>query len=120
MKFYEVVPNISLTQHAITVRPIGFSGKTFRRLPADLQDCVMQGGTEGGKLGRQTESSEDPAKLAKMESAGLLKTHEFRSEERRAGKTCATTCRSRRSPYHYKQNDHHPTAAQPTTHHPQT
>src|SRR3546814_16163773 len=31
MKFYEVGPNISLTQHAITVRPIGFSGKTFRR-----------------------------------------------------------------------------------------
>src|SRR3546814_405943 len=77
MKFYEVGPNISLTQHAITVRPIGFSGKTFRRLPADLQDCVMRGGMEGGKLGRQIESSEDSAKLAKMESDGLLKTHEF-------------------------------------------
>ena len=30
MKFYEVGPYISLTQHAITVRPVCFSGKTFR------------------------------------------------------------------------------------------
>src|SRR3546814_13684367 len=31
-----------------------------------------------------------------------------RSEERRVGKECVSTCRSRRSPYHYKkQNNHH-------------
>jgi len=77
MKFYEVGPEISLTQHAITVRPIGFSGKTFRKLPADLQACVMKGGLEGGKLGRDIESGEDSAKLAKMEKDGLLKTHKF-------------------------------------------
>jgi len=77
MKFYEVGPDISLTQHAITVRPIGFSGKTFRKLPADLQACVMKGGLEGGKLGRDIESGEDSAKLAKMEKDGLLKTHKF-------------------------------------------
>src|SRR3546814_13861110 len=65
MKFYEVGPNISLTQHAITVRPLGFSGKTFRRLPADLPDCVMPGGMEGGKFGRQIESSEDSAKIGR-------------------------------------------------------
>jgi TRAP-type C4-dicarboxylate transport system substrate-binding protein len=44
MKFYEVGPEISLTQHAITVRPIGFSGKTFRKLPDELQECVMKAG----------------------------------------------------------------------------
>ena len=44
MKFYEVGPEISLTQHAITVRPIGFSGKTFRKLPADLQECIISMG----------------------------------------------------------------------------
>lgn len=77
MKFYEVGPEISLTQHAITVRPIGFSGKTFRKLPADLQDCIRKGGKEGGKYGRDIESGEDSAKLAKMESDGLLRTHKF-------------------------------------------
>src|SRR3546814_14730483 len=28
--------------------------------------------------------------------------HKQRSEERRVGKECVSTCRSRRSPYHYK------------------
>src|SRR3546814_20240362 len=102
MKFYEVGPNISLTQHAITVRPIGFSGKTFRRLPADLQDCVMQGGMEGGKPGRQIESSEDYATLAKMESDGLLKPHEFSPEATRVGKECVSRCRAWCSTDHKK------------------
>ncbi len=50
MKFYEVGPNISLTQHAITVRPICFSGKTFRKLPPDLQAAILKAGKEAGKL----------------------------------------------------------------------
>ena len=31
MKFFEVGPNLSMTEHAITIRPICFSGKTFGR-----------------------------------------------------------------------------------------
>ncbi len=77
MKFYEVGPEISLTQHAITVRPIAFSGKTFRRLPEDLQAAILKAGKEAGAHGRQIESSEDEAKLQKMESEGKLKTHQF-------------------------------------------
>src|SRR3546814_15599209 len=30
-----------------------------------------------------------------------------RSEERRVGKECVSTCRSRWSPYHYKKNNEH-------------
>src|SRR3546814_17448633 len=30
-----------------------------------------------------------------------------RSEERRVGKECVSTCRSRWSPYHYTKNQHH-------------
>jgi TRAP-type C4-dicarboxylate transport system substrate-binding protein len=78
MKFYEVGPHISLTKHAITVRPLAFSGKTFRRLPKDLQDCIVKSGGPAGKHGREIESSQDSEKLAKMEKAGLLKTHEFK------------------------------------------
>ena len=37
MKFYEVGPNLAMTEHAITIRPLCFSAKTFRALPADLQ-----------------------------------------------------------------------------------
>ena len=42
MKFYEVGPNINLTQHAITIRPICFSGKTFKKLPPEDQSRIRQ------------------------------------------------------------------------------
>lgn len=77
MKFYEVGPEISLTQHAITVRPLCFSGKTFRRLPEDLQAAIIRAGREAGAYGRQLESTEDAAVLAKMEEDGKLRTHVF-------------------------------------------
>src|ERR1700680_979179 len=41
MKFYEVAPNLAMTQHAITIRPICFSGKTFKALTPDLQAAVL-------------------------------------------------------------------------------
>jgi TRAP-type transport system periplasmic protein len=77
MKFYEVGPNISLTQHAITVRPICFSGKTLRKLPPELQAAIAKAGKEAGKFGRDLESSNDSALLAKLEKEGKLKTIPF-------------------------------------------
>ncbi len=81
MKFYEVGPEISLTQHAITVRPLCFSGKTFRRLPADLQAAIIRAGREAGAWGRQAESSEDAAILAKLKAEGKLRTHPFKQRD---------------------------------------
>ncbi|WP_299649583.1 TRAP transporter substrate-binding protein [uncultured Jannaschia sp.] len=77
MKFYEVGPDIALTKHAITVRPIAFSNATFERLSPEEQECVIEAGKAGGKLGRDVESGQDGEKLAAMEEAGLLTTHEF-------------------------------------------
>jgi len=77
MKFYEVGPNLLMTQHAITIRPIAFSGKTFKRLPADLQAAIIKAGKEAGAYGRQVESGEDTAKLDVMEKAGKLKRIPF-------------------------------------------
>ncbi len=77
MKFYEVGPEISLTQHAITVRPIAFSGKSFQKLPEDLQAAILKAGKEAGAFGRDIESSEDESKLSRMESEGKLTTHAF-------------------------------------------
>jgi TRAP-type C4-dicarboxylate transport system substrate-binding protein len=81
MKFYEVGPEIALTQHAITVRPLCFSGKTFRNLPEDLQAAVLRAGKEAGAYGREIESTQDAEKLARMEEEGLLKTHEFKERD---------------------------------------
>ena len=87
MKFYEVGPNVSLTQHAITIRPICFSGKAFKKLPADLQAAIVKAGKEAGTYGRQVESGEDAAKLEAMEKAGKLKRIPF--TERAAMKKAA-------------------------------
>jgi len=77
MKFYEVAPNLNMTEHAITIRPLSFSGKTFKKLPADLQAAILKAGKEAGVYGRQVESSEDAAKLDAMEKAGKLKRIPF-------------------------------------------
>jgi TRAP-type C4-dicarboxylate transport system substrate-binding protein len=81
MKFYEVGPEIALTQHAITVRPLCFSGKTFARLPEDLQAAILRAGKEAGAYGREIESTEDAEKLARMEKDGWLTTHEFKERD---------------------------------------
>ena len=78
MKFYEVAPNLAMTQHAITIRPICFSGKTFKALPPDLQQAIVKAGKEAGAYGRQVESSEDEEKLVALEKAGKLKRIPFK------------------------------------------
>ncbi len=77
MKFFEVGPNLLVTEHAITIRPICFSGKTFKRLPADLQAAIVKAGKEAGTYGREVESSEDSAKLDVLEKAGKMKRVAF-------------------------------------------
>ena len=77
MKFFEVAPHLSMTQHAITIRPICFSGKTFAKLPPDLQAAIVRAGKEAGTYGRQIESGEDTAKLEALEKANKLKRVPF-------------------------------------------
>jgi TRAP-type transport system periplasmic protein len=72
-----VAPNLSMTQHAITIRPICFSGKTFKGLPPDLQAAIVKAGKEAGAYGRQVESSEDALKLDALEKSGKLKRVPF-------------------------------------------
>jgi TRAP-type C4-dicarboxylate transport system substrate-binding protein len=77
MKFYEVGPYLAITEHAITIRPLCFSGKTFKKLPPDLQQAVLKAGKEAGAYGRQIESSEDAKKLDALEKEGKLKRVAF-------------------------------------------
>ena len=71
MKFFEVGPNLNLTEHAITIRPLCFSGKTFAKLPPDLQAAIIRAGKEAGTYGRQIESSEDSAKIEALEKVDM-------------------------------------------------
>jgi tripartite ATP-independent transporter DctP family solute receptor len=78
MKFFEVGPNLIMTEHAITIRPLCFSQKTFKTLPPELQQAVIKAGKEAGAHGRQIESSEDTAKLDALEKTGKLKRIAFK------------------------------------------
>ncbi len=82
MKFYEVGPNLILTQHAISVRPICFSGKTLKRLPADLQAAIRKAGMEAGNWERELESSSDKTILDAMEKSGKLKIVKFTERDK--------------------------------------
>lgn len=77
MKFYEVAPNLSMTMHAVSIRPICFSVKSLQGLPKDLQEAIMKAGKEAGDYGRQIESSEDTQKLDTLQKEGKLKKITF-------------------------------------------
>jgi TRAP-type C4-dicarboxylate transport system substrate-binding protein len=81
MKFYEVAPHLSMTQHAITIRPLCFSVKTFERLPKPLQDAVIRAGKEAGLYGGDLESGSDGQRLDTLEKAGKLKRVAFRDRD---------------------------------------
>ena len=65
-----------MTEHAITIRPICFSGKTSRSF-ARAASAVIKAGKEASAYSRQIESSEDSAKLDALEKAGKLKRIAF-------------------------------------------
>jgi TRAP-type C4-dicarboxylate transport system substrate-binding protein len=78
MKFYEVGSNLIETRHAISIRPICFSGKALRRLPADLQAAIKKAAAEAGDWERNLESSSDTAILEKMAKEGKIKRVAFK------------------------------------------
>jgi tripartite ATP-independent transporter DctP family solute receptor len=82
LKFYEVAPYVTLTKHTITVRPIVFSGKSFRKLPADLQAAIKKAGKEAGDFGRELESREDGMKLQQMADAKQINLLEFAGRDK--------------------------------------
>ncbi len=77
MRFFEVAPQLAMTQHAITIRPLCFSSATFAKLPNDLQAAIRRAGREAAIYGRQIEAEEDESKLEALERAGRLKRVEF-------------------------------------------
>lgn len=82
MKFYEVGPNIAMTKHAITIRPLCFSNKSFVKLPKGLQDAIIQAGKDAGTFGRILEATEDTALMEKLQKEGKLKMVTFTEREK--------------------------------------
>lgn len=77
MKLYEVAPWLLRSAHAVAVRPICFSAKTFKSLPAELQEAILKAGAEAGAYGRTLEQAEDAGRLETLEQEGRLKPTTF-------------------------------------------
>jgi TRAP-type C4-dicarboxylate transport system substrate-binding protein len=82
MKWNEVADNVNLTQHAITIRPLCFSGKTFRKLPADLQAAILKAGKDGAAWGRKWEREADGKILKQYEAEGKIKIWKFTDRDK--------------------------------------
>src|SRR3546814_14992756 len=77
---YEVVKHLSLVNLAVDTSILVINKSKFNALPKDLQDILVES--------------------AKERDADQFRRVDERSEERRDGTECVSTCRSRWSPYH--------------------
>src|SRR3546814_13869264 len=91
------------------VKPLGIGGPRSRRAAdGDGDRRKFRGGIKLREaVGRGDEARADLGKICRAASGVgkdlwlfLQRGGEFRSEERRVGKACVRTCRSRWSPYH--------------------
>lgn len=81
MKFYEQAPYYIMTNHEITIRPLVFSGKTYRNLPADIQAAIDQAGRESAKYARDKQVVVEQELLKKMIDEYGLKAIELPPED---------------------------------------
>ena len=77
LKFYEVAPEIALTNHIIVTRLLGFSKKVFDKYPPELQQAILKAGEEAGAFNRDMQASEEKQMLDQMITEKKIRTHEF-------------------------------------------
>lgn len=76
-KWYEVADQVSLASVSIIIRPLFFSGKRFRKLPADLQAAIRRAGKEAMEFERNYEIAIDAPLMSQLVKEGKVSTHEF-------------------------------------------
>src|SRR3546814_17658056 len=85
------------------------------------QEVTEEGiGQEAGADQRQRRPHDPPGTLEDEDDRARARADIERSEERRVGKECVSTRRSRWSPYHSKKNKTHSTKTTPNPHKPHT
>src|SRR3546814_17619977 len=89
----------SSTTPTSTTRSNAFSTNTFRRLPNGAE-------VDTGQLIHLRCAVPREVAETKLGVHWVRTTTENRPDERRGGKGCVSTCRSRRWPYHYTQQNH--------------
>ncbi len=69
-KFYEVAPNVTLTNHVYSPIPLAISEKTWQKLSSADQKAVTQAAQEAAKISRDMISGNDANQLKEMASKG--------------------------------------------------
>jgi len=69
-KFYEVAPNVTLTNHVYSPIPLAISEKTWQKLSIADQKAVTEAAKIAGKFSRELISGNDAKLLKEMESKG--------------------------------------------------
>ncbi|HCG64877.1 MAG: hypothetical protein CVV52_18690 [Spirochaetae bacterium HGW-Spirochaetae-8] len=70
-KEYEVTDYVSLTAHNITPNIIAFDKNYFDKLPADIQEVLLQAGEEAGAFATRLDSESQQATLDTLKSLGM-------------------------------------------------
>ena len=78
----DIAPNVTLTMHSITVRPICFSESRFKKLPLDLQAAILKAGKETEKWARETESFLDQDRLQHLVDNNVITVHDFSERDK--------------------------------------
>jgi TRAP-type C4-dicarboxylate transport system substrate-binding protein len=78
MKWHEVAPHVSKTMHAITIRPLFFSAKTYKKLPTELQQCIVKAAIPAAAHARKWERDADDRILEQMAKEKKITIHEFK------------------------------------------
>ncbi|HEX6736636.1 MAG TPA: TRAP transporter substrate-binding protein [Vicinamibacteria bacterium] len=70
MKFHELAPHITETEHILTVRPLLMSGHSWRKLSPAQQLLLQDAAREAVALGRSLEWKQNQDAMAEMKRAG--------------------------------------------------
>ena len=77
MRFYDVAPEVTLTQHAIAIRPLAVSNSTYQSFDDELRNCIDEVGPAAGQYGRNLESAQNAQDLQMMVDEGFISINEF-------------------------------------------
>ncbi len=78
----DIAPNVTLTMHSITIRPICFSENRFKKLPIDLQNAILKAGIETAEWARQTERFLDQDRLQQLADNKSVVIHQISDREK--------------------------------------
>lgn len=82
MRFFEVAPHYTLTDHSITVRPLFISEAAFKKMSPAVQTAVVKAGKEAGEYGSTFELSLADKELNALVSKGLTTVHTFSAADK--------------------------------------